>query len=143
MYVGLLLLFAAAEYGNRRVVLLLGFSVLFMEAAHLQDLRLSFRRVLTCLVVLALAVVLQMTMTIARGVDGFKGSYWQTFTRIDSFVGLDNVITYSLKQTEGPTTFFHSYNGLNYVLNDPSLLCYGSTLAKVSFHCRAAIDLAE
>jgi len=133
IYAALLLLFAASQYGNRRIVLLLGLSVLFMEAAHLQDLRLSFRRVLTCVVVLALAVVLQMTMTIARGFDGFKGSYWQTFTKIESFVGLKNVVAYSLKQTEGPTTFFHSYNGLNYVLNDPSLLCYGSTLAKVMF----------
>jgi hypothetical protein len=132
-YVGLLLLFAAAEYDNRRAVLLLGLSVIFMEAAHLQDLRLSFRRVLTCMAVLALAIVLQMTMTIARGVDGFKGSYWQTFASIDRFVGLENVIAYSLKQTEGPTTFFHSYNGLNYVLDDPALLCYGSTLAKVLF----------
>lgn len=132
-YVGLLLLFAAAQYSNRRVVLLLGLSVVFIEAAHLQDLRLSFRRVLTCVVVIALAALLQVTMTIARGMDGFKGSYWQTFSRIGNFVGLENAATYSLKQTEGPSTFFHSCNGVNYVFDDPSLLTYGSTLAKVLF----------
>ncbi len=133
IYAGLLLLFAATQYSNRRVILLLGLSVIFLEAAHLQDLRLSLRRVLTCVVILVLAMVLQVTMTIARGTAGFKGSYWQTFASIEKFVGLDNVIAYSLKQTEGPTTFFHSNNALNYVLDDPSLLCYGSTLAKVLF----------
>ncbi len=133
-YVGLLLLFAAANYENRRVVLVLVVSLAFIEAAHLQEgLRLSLRRVLGCLAVLALVVVLQMTMTIARGIDGFKGSYWQTFASIDKFVGLENVMTYSLKQTEGPTTFFHSNNAIHYVLKDRSLLCYGSTLAKVIF----------
>lgn len=133
VYVGLLLMFAATQYSNRRIILLLGFSVLFMEAAHLQDLRLSLRRVLTCLVILALAMVLQVTMTIARGTAGFKGSYWQTFASMEKFIGLDNVITYSLKQTEGPTTFFNSYNGMNFVFDDPSLLCYGSTLARPLF----------
>ncbi len=133
VYIGLLLLFAAANYQNRRIVLVLVVSLAFIEAAHLQDLRLSFRRVLGCLTVLALVAVLQMTMTIARGIDGFKGSYWQTFGRIGSFVGLENVIAYSLKQTEGPTTFFHSNNAIHYIREDRSLLCYGSTLAKALF----------
>jgi hypothetical protein len=133
VYVGLLLLFAATEYGNRRFALLLGVSVVFMEAAHLRDLRLSFRRLLTCAVVLALAVILQMSMTVARGLEGFEGSYWQTFHHLDSFVKLDNAVAYSLKTTEGPTLFWHGNNGLHYVLDDSSLLCYGSTLAKVLF----------
>jgi hypothetical protein len=133
VYVGLLLLFAAAEYGNRRIIIVLGLSVVFMEAAHLQDLRLSFRRVLICALVLSLVVILQVTMTITRGLNGFKGSYWQSFTQIERFLGVNDAITYSLKQTEGPSTFFHSNNGMNYVLEDPSLLSYGSTLAKALF----------
>jgi hypothetical protein len=133
IYLGLLLLFAASQYNNRRNILLLGLSVIFMEVAHLQHLRLSWRRVVTCLVVVTLALVLQLTMTIARGVQGFKGSYWQTFGRIENFIKLSNVTTLSLKQTEGPTIFFHSNNALNYVLDDPSLLTYGSTLARPLF----------
>jgi len=133
MYVGLLLLFAATEYLNRRVALLLGLSIIFLEAAYLPHLRLTGRRVIACVVVLVLAIVLQMTMTVARGLDGFKGSYWQTFGYMDRFVTLDNAAAYSLKTTEGPVVFWHGNNAIHYVLEDPSLLCYGSTLAKVLF----------
>jgi hypothetical protein len=133
VYIGLLLPFAAANYLNRRVVLVLVLCLAFIEATGLQDLRLSLRRVALCLGLFALAAFLLVTMTIARGLAGFKGSYWETFRKIDSFVTLDNVTTYSLKTTEGPTTFFHSNNGIHYILKDPSLLCYGSTLAKVLF----------
>ena len=132
-YMGMLLLFAASEFGNRRVVLLLGLSLLFMEAAHLVSLRLSFRRILTCVAVVVLAVVLQMSMTVARGLSGFEGSYWHTFSQLDRFVRLENATAYSLKTTEGPSTFFHSNNAFHYVVADPALLSYGSTLAKVFF----------
>jgi hypothetical protein len=130
VYLGLLLFFAAAQYGDRRIVILLGLSLVFIEAAHLKDLRLSFRRVAVCLIILASVVMLQVTMTIARGLGGFKGSYWRTFQHIEDFTGLHNLATFSLKQTEGPTLLLHSYNGLEYVLEDDSLLRYGSTLAR-------------
>jgi len=132
-YIGLLSLFAATEYLNRRIALLLGLSVIFMEVAHLQHLRVSLRRVLICAVILTLAAVLLMTMTVARGLDGFEGSYWQTFRHLDSFAKLDNAAAYSLKTTEGPTMFFHAHNAIHYILEDSSLLCHGSTLAKVFF----------
>jgi hypothetical protein len=132
-YVGLLMLLAASEYDDRRVVLLLALSVIFMEVAHLPHVRLSFRHALVCAIVLAVAVVFQMTMTIARGLEGFQGPYWQTFGQLDRFVSVKNAAAYSLKQTEGPTTFFHSNNAIGYVLDDPSLLRYGSTLAKTLF----------
>jgi hypothetical protein len=133
VYLIVLLQLAAANYGNRRFVLVLVVSLTFIEAAYLQDLHLSFRRALVGVAILLAAVILQVTMTIARGVDRFDGSYWQTFRRMDIFITIDNSATFALKQTEGPTTFWHSYNAIGYVLEDHSLLCYGSTLAKTLF----------
>ncbi len=131
VYIAFLLLLAAAEYMNRRYVVMLVVSLLFIEAAHLRDVRFSLKPVLLCVVVLVAAAFLQVTMTIARGVDGFKGSYWQTFSRMGSFTGLDNVFSFSLAQTEGPSLFFHGNNAIHYILWDESRLSYGGTLSKV------------
>ena len=133
VYIALLLVFGAAQYSNRRIVIVLIVSIVFVELVQLHDLRISLRGVFLCAAVLALAVVLQLTMTVARGVGGFKGSYWQAFREIRRFTTLKNVTTYSLKTTEGPAIFFHSNNGVEYVLDDRSLLCYGSTLVKALF----------
>jgi hypothetical protein len=133
VYLGILLLSAAAQFMDRRVVILLAVSFVFLEASHLRELRPSLRSVVFCCLVLAALVTLQVTMTVARGMLGFKGSYWQTFSKVDAFVKVNDAISYALKQTEGPTTFFHSNNAVHFILKDNTLLCQGSTLAKFLF----------
>ena len=53
--------------------------------------------------------------------------------RIISYVGMNDFLKYFLLNIEVNYTFFHSFNAMEYIMNDSGLVTYGSTIYKMFF----------
>jgi hypothetical protein len=134
-YIVILGLFASFSYNNKREAIFLVLPIFLLEAAVYRRALKASSYIYGLLVAAGLSVlIIVMSMmrgygglaTESTGLFGFLPLVWQ-------YVLLDDFLPYFLNNIEASYTYFHSLQAMEYILGDPSLLTYGSTVVKFLF----------
>jgi hypothetical protein len=109
-------------------------SLSFIEVIRFYNIKYNFKKLVVSIVITALFFLSIIYMSILRGYGGFLiTNHFQPFTYIQEYVSNENFGKYIAENLELNTTFFHSIQSINYVLNDFNNLTFGSTIIKGLF----------
>lgn len=137
IYIAALLFFTNFSYENKREAVFLMLAIALIEVIVNQT-KPKIKHLFLMIPVVIFALFLILTMSIMRGYGGYIGVYdvvsiFDAISYIFDYISDENFWLYFFNNLEVNATFFHSINGIEYVLNDNSLLAYGSTIFKVLF----------
>ena len=120
-------------YSDRRLLFLYGFIVCFMEVFDKRPYKIKIRNIVIFAIIVVSLITTNIAMAIHRGVGSFGSkSVIDAFTYVDEYIKSNWAKTMLFHNFEGPATMFHSYNGVNYMLQNGDYR-YGLTLIKVLF----------
>lgn len=133
-YLFLLVLYATFSIDSKREAIFLIFPMIYFEVAS-RLVTPSLRVMFLSLVILLVVICLIILMSIARGYGSFdtRGGLLESITYIIEYVRSDLFIASFLNNIEVNYFYFHAINSIELVLQDTSLLSYGSTVFKFLF----------
>lgn len=125
---GVLLIVFFSE--DRRLMAFYAFITFFIELFDRNSLSIRFKSAVGCLLILVLLSASIIAMSIYRGVGQFDTkSVAHSFLYIKDYLTSDWAITMLFHNFEGPGTIFHSYNAIDYMLQNRDYQ-FGSTILK-------------
>ena len=138
-YLLIILFFTAISFMSKREALILFLPMLFYEVRRINEIKFS-RFILLSTTFLLLVLILIIVMSILRGYGGYFDSnsgFFLTLSRmvetlfyIKDYLNSPDFIGALFNNFEFSYTFFHSIQAIEYVINDPKILEYGSTFFK-------------
>ena len=136
IYLAIIGFFAIFSYSSKREAIFFIFPLLLIEAVIFSK-KVNLKEFVSLIGVGAVLIFLILGMSVLRGY-GSTGPEDQVnlisvLPRIISYVGMNDFMKYFLLNIEVNYTFFHSFNAMEFVMNDTNLVSYGSTIYKVLF----------
>ena len=130
--IGIVIFFASFSFDNKREAVFLIFPIIMMYAI-LMKLKINKKILLLYTpLLLALLILFILVMSITRaGWD--SESIWMSFSFIENYLSDDLLWAYFYQDIEVSYMFFHTYQSIEYILADSSLLTYGATFFKFLF----------
>lgn len=139
VYLLIILFFSAISFMSKREALILFLPMFFYEIRRISEIRFS-RFILFSIIFLLLVLIIVIVMSIMRGYGGYldiNSDFFLTLSSmIDSILFIKDYfyspdfIGVLFNNFEFSYTFFHSIQAIEYVINDPKVLEYGSTFFK-------------
>jgi len=133
-YLLIILIMAVVSINEKREAIFLILPVLYLEVIR-NKLNLNFKNLIFLSILLLYCMTLILAMSIARGYGGF-GQYQSIFSSIGlipSYISSDIFIGGLLLNIEVGYVYFHSLNSIELIINNPTLLAFGSTIIKAFF----------
>jgi hypothetical protein len=128
--------FAVFSYSSKREAIFFIFPLLLIEAAMFSK-KINFKEFLSLVGVGAVMVFLILGMSVMRGYGSTgpedKVDLISVLPGIIRYIGMSDFLKYFLLNIEVNYTFFHSFNAMEFIMNDTSLVEYGSTIYKALF----------
>lgn len=137
IYIAVLLFFTSFSYENKREAIFLMLPIALIEVI-VNETKPKIKHLFLMTPVVIFALFLILTMSIMRGYGGFLSPYdvvsmFDAISYVFDYISDENFWLFLFNNLEVNYMFFHSINGIEYVLNDDSLFAYGSTILKVFF----------
>lgn len=133
-YFFLILLMATVSINEKREAIFLVLPILYLETIR-NKLILNLKNSFLLSLIFFYCLILILAMSIARGYGGFGqfDSIFNTFAIIPDYISSDIFIGGLLLNIEVNYVYFHSLNSIELIINNPSLLSFGSTILKAFF----------
>ncbi|WP_394210641.1 hypothetical protein [Enterovibrio calviensis] len=137
IYFLILILFSSFSYGSKREAIFLISSMALIEVIS-KKIEPKLKHVLILIAIAIISVFLILVMSLMRGYGGYIAegdsvSFFQTLGYLGDYISNDLFVVYFFNNLEVNATYFHSINGMEYVINDKSLIDFGGTIFKVLF----------
>lgn len=132
-YLLVIFLFAVAAFEDKRDAIFLLLPVFLLEFTR-YAITINFKKIILGCFVIGFISYLIIVMSILRGYGGFEAKGFFDATKyVKQYIYSESFIPSFMNNIEVSYTYFHSNNAIEYVLEDPSLMTYGSTLIKPLF----------
>ena len=133
-YLLLISYFASFSAEDKRQAIFLFLPIIMIEALNLPSFKISLRFFTVSALAFVLVVFLILMMSIYRGYGQYNPEgFLDSAQYVDDYILEDRFLEYLLANTEVNYLFFHSHQALEYILEDPRQLLWGSTFAKILF----------
>lgn len=136
IYLGVLLISALTQFDSKREIIFLFVAIAYIEYSifavfyRKRYLRYLLLALITCCCIVGLII----SMSIYRGYGGYgEVSFIEAAGLVDDYLSRSESLSFVAKNLEFSTTYYHSHNALNMVMNDNDLVTYGSTIFRVLF----------
>lgn len=133
-YLLLLLLFATFSSLDKRIAIYLLAPMMLIECLQMGQLRLNVKLLASTLLLVGIVLTLVIMMSIYRGYGSYyPEDFFDTSNYILSYIRSSDFYPFMGNNLEFNYMFYHLHQAIEYVINSPELLLYGSTFAKVLF----------
>lgn len=127
------LLLSIFFFEDRRLTAFYIFIVCFIESFDRRTFRIELRKIFLVIFCVAALFVSVIAMSVQRGVGQFESkSALHSFLYVKDYLKSDRAMTMLFHNFEGPATVFHSYNGVDHMMQTGDYQ-YGSTIVKALF----------
>ena len=133
-YCFILVVFAFISVDSKREAIFLLFPILLLESIfNLKKINLFL--ILKLIAVILLAALLIIVMSIARGYGGYvtNGSFTAAMPFISEYLLHEKFLAYFFNNIEVNYTFYHSFQAVEYINKDYTLMALGLTILKTIF----------
>tara|TARA_Y100000741_G_C18256475_1_gene559151 strand:- start:695 stop:2080 length:1386 start_codon:yes stop_codon:yes gene_type:complete len=135
-YLAIIGFFAIISYSSKREAIFFIFPLLLIEAVVFSK-KVNLKEFVSMIGVGAVMVFLILGMSVMRGYGSTgpedRVDLISVLPAIIRYIGMNDFIKYFLLNIEVNYTFFHSFNAMEFVMNDTNLVAYGSTIYKTLF----------
>lgn len=132
-YFLVIFLFAVAAFEDKRDAIFLLLPILLLEFTR-YPIIINFKKIILGFFVVGFISYLIIVMSILRGYGSFEPKGFFDATKyVKEYIYSESFVPSFMNNIEVSYTYFHSNNSVEYVLEDPSLLSYGSTIIKPLF----------
>jgi len=133
LYLLILAIFMTFSFQSKREALLLIFPVVLLEFYN-KKFTFKLSNVIYAVLIGVLVIYSVLLMSIARGYGSYNvNTVWEASRYVSDYMKHENFIPYFMNNIEVSSAFLHSNLAVNYVLKNPSLITYGSTIIKFIF----------
>ena len=133
-YFGILLLFATFSSSSKRQAIFLALPILLVECQNWAQPRIQLKWLISGVLASAFISLLIVMMSIYRGYGQYEPeSFLDSRHYVVDYLKSPAAYEYLLNNFEINYTFYHSHQALEYYFDDPDILLYGVTFAKVLF----------
>jgi hypothetical protein len=124
-------------FDNKRDVIFLLFPISLLEIVH-NKLEYKKNTLIYILIIIILTFILIIFMSIKRGYGNFGNNinlydFVSMFNNSISYITSSNFVAYFFNNIEVNYVFFHTFNSIEYIINDFEKIQLGSTLIKPIF----------
>jgi hypothetical protein len=132
-YIFLLILMALISYNDKRNAIFFLFSISLIEFSK-NEFTLKFKSVIVLVLVAIFFILMVIIMSILRGYGGYEiNNVFIVFSYIPKYISNENFLKWIFVNLEFSPHFYFSHKAIDYIMNDNSLISYGSTIAKTLF----------
>ena len=133
-YLLLLLLFASFSNQDKRIAIYLLAPMMLIECLQMGQLRLNIKLLAATLLLVGTVLTLVIMMSIYRGYGSYHPEgFFDASNYILRYMRESEFYPYIGNNLEFNYIFFHLHQAIEYVLNSPDILLYGSTFVKPLF----------
>jgi hypothetical protein len=135
IYVLLLLIGSIFSYSSKREIIFFVIPIIFCEVVF-NKIILNFKIISKLIFLFFFLITLIIVMSIMRGYGSYiddNESLISAFFLVSKYINDPQFFKFLFNNLEFNYTFYHSFQSIEYVIQNPDLLTYGSTLIKVLF----------
>ena len=133
-YLLLILLLASFSSQDKRTAIYLLAPMMLIECLKMGQLRLNIKLLAAAFLLVGTVLTLVIMMSIYRGYGSYHPEgFFDTYNYIPNYIRESEFYPFIGNNLEFNYIFFHLHQAIEYVLNSPDLLLYGSTFAKILF----------
>jgi len=132
-YIIIIGFFVIFSFENKREAIFLILPIGILELIKIK-LRINFRFSINVVILVLFILYAIILMSIARGYGqyGVKNVF-EARKFVSNYIHKQSFLASFMNNIEVSTTYLHSNQAIEYIMDDPSLLTYGITIAKVIF----------
>jgi len=132
-YILIIAIFALFSFSSKREAIFFIFPIFLIESL-LNYMTLNIKIIFVVVMTTIVLIIFILAMSITRGYGGFESqNVFNSLFYINSYVNSDMFLTYFFKNIETSYTYYHSIQAMEYIINDSTLITYGSTFIKFLF----------
>lgn len=133
IYLFVLLVFVAISSNNRRDAMFLLLPILLLENIKNKSFRINIKITFILLLIVFMFSFFMVIMSMNRGGNYKNTSMVKRVSSVAEYVKHETFINYFFSFIEVTYTYYHSNKAIEYIVDEPELMTYGSTITKFLF----------